>query len=67
MKKLILTLGIFLSGIVCIHAQEAQGDNTEKQTQTMVTKLTQVCTLTSDQVSKVTPYSKTVCCQQRSQ
>ena len=58
MKKLILTLGIFLSGIVCLQAQEAQGGNQDKQVANITSKLTTACHLTSDQVTKIQPFVK---------
>jgi len=48
MKKLILTFGIFLAGILCVTAQD-------KGTAKMVDHINQVCGLTPDQVSKVQP------------
>ncbi len=48
MKKLILTLGIFLIGVMSINAQD-------KVATKIVNKMTVVCGLSSDQVAKVQP------------
>lgn len=48
MKKLILTLGIFLAGIVFVNAQD-------KAANKIVSKMTEVCSLSQDQVAKVQP------------
>jgi hypothetical protein len=56
MKKLILTFGIFLAGIFFVNAQD-------KGAAKLVDRLTQVCSLTPDQASKMQPiaedYAKT--------
>jgi len=51
MKKLILTFGIFLAGIVFVNAQDAAANKTTK----VLNHITEVCGLTPDQVSKVQP------------
>lgn len=51
MKKLIVTFGIFLAGIVFVNAQDKAAAMQTK----MVDRMTQVCGLTPDQVSKVQP------------
>jgi hypothetical protein len=51
MKKLLLTFGIFLAGIVFVNAQ----DKTNAKATKLVDHLTQVCGLTPDQVAKVQP------------
>ena len=51
MKKIILTFGIFLAGIFFVNAQ----DKTDAKATKLVSRLTQVCSLTPDQVSKVQP------------
>ena len=53
MKKLILTFGIFLAGIFFVNAQD--NTSTDNRPSNLVTHLTQICGLTSDQVSKVQP------------
>jgi len=55
MKKLILTLGIFLSGVLLVQAQSATA-SVDKKTSTLTGKITKACNLTSDQVTKVTPF-----------
>jgi len=55
MKKLILTLGIFLSGVLLVQAQSATA-SLDKKTSAMTGKITKACNLTSDQVTKVTPF-----------
>ena len=54
MKKLLLAFGIILASVFSATAQ-----NTDAQTKKMVGNLTQVCGLTPDQVSKITPIIKT--------
>jgi hypothetical protein len=56
MKKLILTLGIFVAGILCVNAQTAPTQ--EEETTKMVGNLTRVCTMTADQATKSTPFIK---------
>jgi hypothetical protein len=56
MKKLILTLGIFFTGILCMNAQEAASN--DQQTSKMVANITKVCSLTSDEATKATPAIK---------
>lgn len=56
MKKLILAFGIILAGVFSVHAQENKAD---KETNKMVTTLTNVCQLTPDQVAKVQPMIST--------
>lgn len=51
MKKLLLTFGIFLAGIFFVNAQ----DKTDAKATKLVNRLTQICSLTSDQVSQVQP------------
>jgi hypothetical protein len=53
MKKLILTFGIFLAGIFFVNAQ----DKPDRATN-LVNHLTQICSLTPDQVSKVQPLAE---------
>jgi hypothetical protein len=52
MKKLILTLGIVLAGLLTVQAQEQK---TDKQTDKIITEYTSVAQLTPDQVTKVKP------------
>jgi hypothetical protein len=54
MKKLLLTFGIFLAGIVFVNAQ----DKTEAKATKMVNRITQVCGLTPDQVAKIQPLAE---------
>lgn len=57
MKKLILALGIFFSGVLFAQAQQPAA-TPEKQAEKMINKVTEVCSLTSDQVNRVTPLIK---------
>jgi hypothetical protein len=56
MKKLILTLGIFFAAIVCLQAQ--QPASVDAEAGKMLNKLTEVCKLTPDQITKVKPIIK---------
>ncbi|HXB13408.1 MAG TPA: hypothetical protein VNZ45_15580 [Bacteroidia bacterium] len=56
MKKLILTLGIFFAGVLCMNAQDAPTQ--DQQTTKMLDNITKVCSLTSDQATKATPAVK---------
>ena len=51
MKKLILTFGIVIAGLCSVYAQ-TKGD---KATAKLVDKLTQICQLSPEQVTKVQP------------
>lgn len=53
MKKLIVTLGIFLSAIICVQAQDA---NIGKQADNLTTKITNACHLSPDQQTKIKPF-----------
>lgn len=54
MKKLILTLGIFLAGIMFVNAQ----DKADAVAAKFVNKITEVCGLTPDQVAKLQPVAE---------
>ena len=54
MKKLILTFGILLAGIVFVNAQ----DKTDAKATKLVNNLTTVCGLTPDQVAKIQPLAE---------
>lgn len=56
MKKLVVTLGIFLSAVLCVQAQQAQNVPAEKQTAHLTGKISDACHLTTDQTSKIKPF-----------
>jgi len=61
MKKLILTFGIFLAGVVFVNAQITAPPNAANSpSQKMITHLTQVCSLTPDQTVKIKPIADAV-------
>ncbi len=57
MKKLVLTLGIVLMGIIFVQAQETAGI-ADKKAAAIVNQMMTTAHLTSDQASKITPFVK---------
>lgn len=55
MKKLIVTLGIFLSAVLGVQAQQANV-SVEKQVTHLTGKITDACHLTADQTTKIKPF-----------
>jgi Spy/CpxP family protein refolding chaperone len=54
MKKFILIAGIFLAGVFFANAQ----DKTDAKATKLVNRITQICSLTPDQVTKVQPLAE---------
>lgn len=57
MKKLVLTLGIALSAIVFVQAQEST-TNVDQRAATMVNQMVSTAHLTNDEANKITPFVK---------
>jgi hypothetical protein len=56
MKKLIVTFGIFLSGIVFVQAQSAGNDGTDKRVTTVMNGITTACHPSTDEMTKIKPF-----------
>ncbi|HTB33160.1 MAG TPA: hypothetical protein VK808_14120 [Bacteroidia bacterium] len=54
MKKLFLTFGIFLAGMLFVNAQDKVTTGATK----LINKLTEVCSLTPDQAAKLQPVAE---------
>lgn len=56
MKKLILTLGIFLSGIAFVQAQAAGNDGSDKKATAVMNGINTACHLTTAEMNKIKPF-----------